>query len=213
MKQKHVLPIFGIILVVVMVLLAMPSLLTEAFTKEKWDNATPNMRDRLMDGLARSGMLVGLSEEEVYEMLGDPDGSKHGRAMYYLRDEGQSGPCLILSFTRDGNVASESLSSMGDTTSHDAFDEETWQCGTPSKRLSMVQDLIASNRLRGLSRLEVYELLDTPDWETPGGPTIYYCGRYYDESGELKKRYAGISRCLYIELRDKYVEKAEFKGS
>ncbi len=213
MKQKHALTISGVILIVVVIVFAMPRLSTESFTKDKWDNATPGTRDRLMDGLARSGILVGLSEEEVYEMLGDPDGSSHGRAMYYFRDEGRSHPCLILSFTRDGNVASESLSSMDGTTSTDAFNEETWRGGTPAERLSMVRDLLASHRCRGMSRLELYAFLGKPDRETPRGPTIWYCRRYYDESGDLKKRYAGASKCLYIVLRDQHVEQAEFKGS
>ena len=120
---------------------------------------------------------------------------------------------LILSFARNGTVASESLSSMGGTTSTDAFDEKTWRGGTPVRRLSMVRDLVASHRLRGISRSQLHECLGKPDRETPSGPMVWYCGRYYDENGRLKKRYAGASKCLYISLRDQHVEKAEFEGS
>ena len=75
MKQKHALTVVGVLLLVVVIVFAMPRLLSESFTKDKWNNATPEMRERLMDGLARSGKLVGLSEEVVVEMLGDPDGT------------------------------------------------------------------------------------------------------------------------------------------
>ena len=52
MKQKHTIIIIGVMLVVAVIVYAMPRLLAEPFTKSKWDNATPEMRDRLLDGLA-----------------------------------------------------------------------------------------------------------------------------------------------------------------
>ncbi len=213
MKSKKLRAIVGVVVVLIVVIFVVRSLSSESFTADKWANATPAMRDRLLEGLARDGILVGLSDEVVVEMLGDPDGSSYGRAMYYFRNEGRSRPCLVLSFAHDYTVASESLSSMGRTTSTEAFDEKTWRAGSPAKRLSMVRDLVASDRLKGMSRSQLHECLGKPDRETPSGPTIWYTKRYYDESGELKKRNAGGSKCLYIEFRSQRVVKAEFKGS
>lgn len=79
MKQVKLIGVAILILVgVAVVIVCWPS--NEPFTKEKWINATPQMRDRLMESLARGGILIGLTEKEVYEMLGDPGGSSHGRA-------------------------------------------------------------------------------------------------------------------------------------
>jgi len=213
MKQKHTLRIIGVILVAVAIVLAMPRLFTESFTKEKWDNATPAMRDRLMDSLARSGTLIGLTEEEVYAMLGEPDGSSSGQAIYYFRTEDHPRPCLTFSFSHDGHVAARNLYAMSETTSNSKFDAEAWRDGSPSVRLSMVRDLVATHQLARMSREEVYALLGHPDRETLTGPKVWYCRRYYGENGEIRKRHAGASKCLYIYFREGRVEDAKFTGS
>ena len=186
----------------------------EPFTKEKWIHATPQMRDRLMEGLAESGMLMGLTEGEVYELLGEPDGASHGGVSYALSHErGWSGPCLLFAFTRDGYVESAGLSSMGGTVSHANFEAEVWRDGTPADRLSMVRDLIASQPLEGMHSEDLYRLLGKPDHEPPTGHNIWFSRRYYGENGEIKKRLAGASKCLYIRFRDGRVEQARFTGS
>ncbi|UCC31605.1 MAG: hypothetical protein JSU86_04860 [Phycisphaerales bacterium] len=212
MKEVKLIGVAILILVGVAVgILCWPS--NKPFTREKWINATPQMRDRLLESLARSGILIGLTEKEVYEKLGDPDGSSHGRAMYYFRDEGRSRPCLMFRFSRDGHVESRGLWSMGGTTSDAEFDAETWRHGTPADRLSMVRDLIASHPLEGMHRDDLYGLLGNPDRETPTGPKVWYCRRYYGENGEIKRRYAGISKCLYIWFSNGTVEEVRFTGS
>lgn len=126
MKGKKLL-VISVVVVLLGTIFAIRILSIEAFTTDKWTNATPEMRDRLLDSLARGGRLIGLTEAEVTTMLGTPDGSSPSR-----------GPYL---------------------------------------------------------------------------PKIWYTRRYYSEDGELKKRRAGISRCLYLRFRDGRVEKAEFVGS
>ena len=211
--QKYVLPIFALVLTVAAVALVLPRFLPESFTKKKWDNATPARRDRLLHGLARSGILIGLPEEEIYAMLGKPDGSSSGQAIYYFRTEGHPRPCLAFSFSRDGHVTARNLYAVSGTTSNSEFDAESWRDGSPPVRLSMVRDLLATHQLAGMSREEVYALLGNPDRETQTEPKVWYCRTYYGENGEIKKRLAGASKCLYLYLRDGRVADAKFTGS
>ena len=211
--MKHVKAIAVVLVLVAITVLAVWRPFHEPFTREKWMDATPQMRDRLLAELANSKMLVGLTEEEIYDLLGEPDGASHGQAMYYFRHNGRSRPCLIFRFTRDGHVESRRLSSMGGTTSRSKFEAETWRSGTPADRLSMVRDLISSQSLEGRHRDGLYVLLGDPDRETSTGPNVWYTRRYCDVTGEIKKRNAGASKCLYIHFRGGKVENAEFKGS
>jgi len=121
MKNRKFLTSVGILIVVIAILFAIRRFSTEQFTEEKWRSATPEMRDRLLLSLGRSGILSGLTKKNVYEMLGEPDGSSNGRA--------------------------------------------------------------------------------------------WYCRRYYGEDGEIKKRFAGISKCLYVSFQNGQVAKVEFTGS
>ncbi len=121
MKNRGVRRVLGVVVLVVAILAGSRWFSNERFTKEKWINATPEMRDRLLQSLARSGILNGRTEQNVYEMLGEPDGASDGR--------------------------------------------------------------------------------------------VWYCRKYYDENGELKNRFAGMSKCLYISFQDGQVAKAEFTGS
>ncbi len=211
--MKNVKAIAVVVLLVAVGVFAVWQPFREPFTREKWTDATPRMRDRLLAELARSEMLVGLTEQEVYNLLGDPDGESHGKAMYYFRLEGRSRPCLIFRFTRDGYVQSRGLSSMGGTTSSSKFEDETWRNGTPADRLSMVRDLIASHSLEGTHRNDLYALLGDPDRETSTGPLVWYCKRYHDKNGEIKKRLAGASRFLSIHFQDGKVQDVQFAGS
>lgn len=185
----------------------------EPFTRERWVEATPQVRDRLLAELADSGILLGLTEEEVYDLLGEPDGGSDAQAVYEFRHEGRSRPCLIFRFNGGERVESQRLSSMEGTTSLSRFEAETWRFGTPADRLSMVRDLVASHSLEGMHRDELYALLGDPDRETPIGPSVWYTRRYYDPNGEIRKRHAGASKCLYINFRDGRIESAAFKGS
>jgi hypothetical protein len=101
---------------------------------------------------------------------------------------------------------------MGGTTSDSDFDAELWLRGTPAQRLSMVRDLVASYALEGMSREDLYGFLGNPDHETPTGPKVWYCGRYYGENGEIRERHAGMSRCLYMLFFDGRVEKADLQA-
>lgn len=192
-------------------------LYNEPFTKEKWNNATPAMRDRLLVSLARTEILVGLTEQEVYDMLGPPDGSSGGQIAYYLADQPDSSrfpAALVLGLTKDDVVRVQNLSGMGESQGSDKFIADIWRNAARDARYAMARDLSASQVLLGLKRQEVIELLGAPDRIYPTDPTItiWYTRRYL-QGGEVKKRYAGASRCLYIDIRNGRVAKAEFVGS
>jgi hypothetical protein len=192
-------------------------LYNEPFTKEKWNNATPEMRDRLLLSLSRTGILFGLTEQEVYDMLGPPDGSSGGRMVYNLGSPSDSScppAALVLEFTTDDIMRGQDLSCMGKSQRNDKFSPDAWRSGTSDEKYSMVRDLIASQVLLGLKRQQAIEVLGPPDKNLPTDPTIkVWYTRRYRQGGEIKKRIAGASRCLYIHIRDGTVEKAEFVGS
>lgn len=213
MRRVKAISIAAVVLLVCMTVLSLCLRDGVEFSKEAWVNATPQLRDRLMEGLAGNRVLVGLSEFEVEAMLGEPDGASFGSAIYYFRPGERSRPCIIFDFTREGIVQSSRLSSMGGTVSEDKFDAEKWRTGKPADRLRMVLDLLATQSLVGMRSDDLYQFLGAPDRLIPTGPRIWYCQRYYGPDGKLRKRFAGASKCLYVFFRDGFAESAEYAGS
>lgn len=184
------------------------------FTFDEWRKAKPEQRDRFMAAIAESGVLVGKTEEEVYALLGEPDGASYGGAVYRLRDESkQCSPALVFRFTRDGRVRSRRLSCMGGTISYGEFNEERWRSGGREDRLAMVRDLVATVALEGMSREELYRLLGSPDQEYDPGPHIQYCQRYYGKDGTIRKGIPGASKCLWLTFSDGRVSHVRYAGS
>jgi hypothetical protein len=54
------------------------------------------------------------------------------------------------------------------------FNSQKWKTGTALDRGRMSQDLMRNDRLIGLTRPEVWELLGPPDHHFDDNPTLYY---------------------------------------
>jgi len=187
----------------------------EPFTKEKWDGASPEMRDRLLASLANSRILIGRSEHELYELPGEPDGGRGGTIAFFLGSSHDANcqPSFVVTYGTDQTVQSQNLSCLQEEAGNAIFESGHWRNGTPNDRLAMVRDLIASRHLLGRTREEVRDMLGRPDTDSHTSHLKVWYTRRYLEDGKIKKRLAGISRCLYIEIRNGRVEKAEFVGS
>lgn len=187
----------------------------ELFTKQKWDSASPEMRDRLLASLAGSGILIGKSEDELYGLLGVPDGGTRGRWTYFLgkSDGGSCQPSFVVTYGIDQTVQSQNLECIQVEAGNAIFVSDLWRNGTRQDRFSMVRNLMASRHLLGRVQDEVTDILGSPDADRVKNHLQVWYTRRYIEDGKIKKRHAGTSRCLYVDIRDGHVEKAEFVGS
>jgi hypothetical protein len=58
------------------------------------------------------------------------------------------------------------------------FSSAAWKAATPEERYVFYRDLATSNRLNGVTKVEVMELLGPPDYEDPRGHSMSYTLKY-----------------------------------
>jgi len=150
-----------------------------------------------------------MTKADFVTLLGEPDGHLW-RAFYKLGDP-SSRSTIVVYLSDAGSVEGLNLSTFKCDVPTGPFDAKTWRTVSPEDRCGMARDLVDSKYFEGVSLDELRTALGEPSRVT--SLSYHYCGRYVDDTGKVRNRRAGISKCLYIEMDDGRVKSTEYAGS
>jgi hypothetical protein len=148
----------------------------------------------MVTDLLRSGRLVGMSESDVFGVLGPPS-ARWDKELYYLGDDSY----LMIHYDRSGRVVRVVGSELTPPERSRPFDIDGWSTAGAPERCAMARSLTTSHSraLAGVYRSAVHRRLGTPSraWVT----LLYDVGR--SASAPAGAPTASAREYLFISLR------------
>lgn len=178
-------------------------------TTEEWLRSVSTERERFMKRIRQSPDIVGRTEKEIRDWLGDPDVC--GQTLWYKVDPAlKRGPAFSVELSEAGRVEyvqGSAFPRMRDRMPNSEVEviAAQWRTGDYAARLAAA-DALCGKRLEGLSREAVIELLGPPVEDT--GLWL----RYYGRSRDRKRQWVADGRAgvLSFLIRDGRVERCAF---
>ncbi|MEX2285122.1 MAG: hypothetical protein WEE89_21730 [Gemmatimonadota bacterium] len=155
------------------------------FSVAEWRTAKPRERARMATDFLRTHDVIGMSEAELKQLLGEPTNESDSWT-YDLSENGPppAGPQpsqvfmkhpQLYVFFKQGRVSIASPTYMLELRDDVVFDPRFWAPRTPA-RLAMVYDLLNRRLLISLDKPQVLRLLGPPDQKTEARTLSYDLG-------------------------------------
>lgn len=175
-----------------------------SFSTDKWVKATPQLRGSLCKDLIKNYDLKGMSKDDIIKVLGQPD-NKERRYWYELGEVGANvvfvpvnKATLVFIIGDDNRIIEYYASGLPEELENESFESSKWLRGNVDVRRKMFNDLIRHDKLKGMYKTEVEELLGKFDgcddrfYYNVGNYGRFFSLGYYliikfDKSGRVKE--------------------------